>query len=389
MWTLIGLMLAFFATSALLRLYVGREWGPLMQMPWWVLGPVIAAIQRRPKIETLPVQATAEGIRFAAKLVPRAKLSAILRQEGDRTFVLLRGKGMFAASADVEVKGDAEADRLCGALGLDAKSATAEFAMQRTRNIGRPVLLVTVGAIIASVVALQFHSFIAPLVVFGALFAALVVSIPVATVAQRIKLRVGADGIVVQEGFAKRRFISHNEIRSVDSMNEAVLVGLANGEQLRFEVGARTKNSKQSAELDTQARSIAWRIEKALQAYRALAGEAPQAALALDRGEKTVPEWIDQLRRVGHGASATFRDVGLTREQLLRVVESTTAAAKERLAAVVALREGLTEEEKPRIRVAADRCVEPAMRERMVRVAFAPDEELIETLGEENVALRR
>jgi hypothetical protein len=42
----------------------------------------------------------------------------------------------------------------------------------------------------------------------------------------------------------------------------------------------------------------------------------------------------------------------------------------------------MTEDEKPRIRVAAERCVQPALGDRMVRVAFAPDEELAAALDE-------
>ncbi len=142
----------------------------------------------------------------------------------------------------------------------------------------------------------------------------------------------------------------------------------------------RTKKQR-LAEYTLQAQSIAWRIEKSREAWSALAGDAPQAALALDRGDKSAREWIEKLRGIGRGANATFRSAQVTREQLLRIVESTTAEARERLAALVALREGMSEEEKPRVRVAAERCAAPDLRERMVRVAFAPsDDEVAEAL---------
>jgi len=135
MWTAIGFMVVLFAASVFLRGFIGKEWAPLMQAPWWVLGPLIAAIQRRPKIETLHVEASPDGVRLGEKLLPRAKLkSALLRREADKTFVLLRGTGAWGTSADVAVKDDDEADRLCSALGLDAKSTVAEFTMQRQRN---------------------------------------------------------------------------------------------------------------------------------------------------------------------------------------------------------------------------------------------------------------
>jgi hypothetical protein len=384
MWTAVGLMVALMVGSALLRAFVGKEWAPLMQAPYWVIGPIIAAIQRRPKIETLPVEATAEGIRVGKKLVTRASMkTALMRREAEKTWVVMRGWGLTGAHVDVEVKDDAEADRLCSALGLDAKTTVAEFALTRPNlGIGKPVLLVMVAFMVAAFAAISIHAMIAPLVILALAILLAVVGVPLLALHHRVKLRVGADGVVIKEGLTRSRFVTHDEIESVRAAENTVLLQTKR-ETMRFDVGARRKNKKQIQEdLARQAESVAWRIEKSRQAYLALAGEAPQAALALDRGEKSVGEWIEQLKRVGQGANATFRDVGLTREQLMRVVESTSAAAKERLAAVVALRDGLTEDEKPRIRVAADRCVEPAMRERMVRVAFAPDEELVEAISE-------
>jgi hypothetical protein len=389
MWTVVGLMLAVGVATFFFRRFIS-PWQPLLQMPLYVLGPIIAAIQRRPKIETLRVEATPEGVRIGQKLLPRAKLrSALMRREGDKTFVLLRGAGMMAASADVQVKDDDEADRLCGALGLDAKSTVAEFDMfgGNASNATRTTVMVAIATLMAAVAGATFaiasHHMLMPIIILMALLFGMLVVIPAAVLSRRTKLRVGADGITVKHGFAKREFVPHRGIAAVKAKGTQVVVTRADGEPMIFSVASQVAK-KQVEEVSRQAESIAWRIEKARQANAALAGEAPQAALALDRGEKTIREWVEQLRRVGQGANATFRDVGLTREQLLRVVESTSAAAKERLAAVVALREGLTEDEKPRIRVAADRCAEPAMRERMVRVAFAPDEELIGALSDED-----
>jgi hypothetical protein len=381
MWALAGAMVALGVGMAALRHFF-HGFQPFGPLPFWLIGPAIAAVQRRPKIETLAVSASPEGLVLGEKIVPRAKLkSAMLRREGDRTFVLLRGAGSMGASADVEVKNDDEADRLCTALALDAKSTTAEFALQRSNvAIGKPILAVMIAFIITTFAAIRVHALAAPLVILGLAILLAAVGVPLLAFHHRVKLRVGADGLLVKEGLLRSRFVAHDEIEAVRALDNAVMIVTKHG-TMTFDVGAAARgkrNKKKHVDLASQAESIAWRIEKAREAYRALAGNAPQAALALDRGGKTVREWIDQLRRVGEGANATFRDVGLTREQLLRVVESTTAAAKERLAAAVALRAGLTEEEKPRIRVAADRCVEPAMRDRMVRVAFADDDEMIE-----------
>ncbi len=384
MWTVTAILFALFMTTTIIR----AKFGPIApffgQMPWWLIGPILAAIQRRPKVETLDVDASLEGIRLGDKLVPRAKLkSALLRREADRMFLLLRGRSM-GASADVQVKSDEEADALCTALGLDAKSTTAEFTMNRKTSGFRAALLAAVAiAIAGSAFAIVLHTPVALLGMMIAFGALMLLGLPAMLIAQRAKLLVGADGIVLREGLRPRRFFSHDEIESVNARGTSVFIQPKHGDLIALMVGSDSGNKKQRAEAELQTQSVAWRIHKAREAYLALAGKAPDGALALDRGTRSVREWIDQLRRVGEGATATFRSVNLTRDQLLAIVESTSAAAKERLAAIVALHAGLTAEEKPRIRIAAERCVLPALREKMVRVADATsDEELAVALEE-------
>ncbi len=198
---------------------------------------------------------------------------------------------------------------------------------------------------------------------------------------------------MIQSLFGGRKFFSHDEIESVDVTGRVVVIKPKHGEEVMLTVGTHQGNTKHKKmqELELQAQSIGWRIEKAREAYRALAGHVPDAAVALDRGARSPAEWLEQLRRVGDSATATFRSANLTREQLFAIVESTTALAKERVAALVALHAGLTEDEKPRIRVAADRCALPALGEKMVRVADTKtDEELLHALDEaESAELRQ
>jgi hypothetical protein len=389
LWTVAGLMLAFFVASSLLRSHLGG-WGTLGQAPWWLIGPILAAIQRRPKVERAAIDASAEGLRIGDALVPRAKLkSAILRREHDKTYVLLRGASSLASlgsGVDVQVSTEEEADRLCRALALDAASTTAEFSLYRRTAAKRSLVA------IAALVALSFvvfgaavaHSAAAPFLTVAALGVLLLVTVPLAIFAQQAKLRVGADGIVLREGLKRREFVSHEEIEDVKAEGASVVIARKHGEPLRLAVaGSDPKKRRLAVELERTAESIVWRIDKAREAYRALAGAAPPAALALARNGKTAREWLEQLRRIGAGAGATFRSAGLTREQLLRLVESTTATAAERLAAVAALHDALTDDERPRVRVAAERCVEPALGERMVRVAFAPSDEELEAALDE------
>lgn len=389
LWTVAGLMTTLLVASMIFRVHFAG-WSTVAALPWWFAGPLLAAIQRRPKIRRAAIEASAEGLRVGGELVPRARLtSALLRRERDKTWVALRGKRAFGrASVDVEVASDDEADRLCRALALDAASTTAEFSLFRVEPRPDKRVLVIFGALLA---ALAFVPVALGSALPGAAF--LTVLAPAVLVAlavgiflfqQRARLRVGADGLVVREGLRGKRFISHDEIEGVRAAGSTVVIARKRGGELVYSTSGTDRSKNNGPEWERHAQSVAWRIDKAREAFRALAGDAPQAALVLDRGERTAREWLEQLRRVGAGATATFRGVALTREQLLRIVESTTAAARARLAAAAALHDGLTEEEKPRVRVAAERSAEPAFRERMVRVAFAPsDEELEAALAEE------
>ncbi len=377
-----ALFVVFFAAQTFLRAQFG-VWGGFV--PWYLIGPMAAAIQRRPKVETLAVTATPEGLTVGEKVIPRLKLrSALLRHEAERKFVLLRGKGLLAPSVDVEVSDDEAADLLTQALALDARSTTAEFSLLRRAVNLRPALaaivIVTMAALFGFVMVGGASLFIAlaPLLVLAA---ALTIGLPLLLLSRTAKLRVGADGIMVRNGLSRGQFYSHDDISAVHAEGSSVILERPHKPSLHFQVaGAQKKLAEEHART---AKSIVWRIDKARDAHRALAGATPQGAVVLAQGERTVREWIEDLKRVGEGANVTFRNALLTRDQLLSIVESTSAAAKERLAAAVALRSKLTDDEKPRIRVAAERCVAPELRERMVRVLDASDEELEGALEEE------
>ncbi len=380
MWLALGLFLFTAAFGLATRMH-------FWSMQWWLIGPLLAAIRARPKIENTRVLASADGLRVGGKLYPRAKFrSALLRREAGRTWVILRGKGLMESSnLDVEVESDEAADKLCAELALDAKNTTAEFSMMnRAPRTFQGVLMVGAGLmIVASVIGLAARVPLMPLALVSVFVAFMLIGIPLMIFAQRAKVVVGADGIVVKQAMKKSEFVSHAEVESVSASGAAVIVTRKHGEPIKLEVAGETARKKDAAERELHAQSIAWRIQKAREAFVALAGDVPQAALVLDRAGKTARAWLDDLRRAGAGANATFRGATLSREQLLRVVESTTAAARERLAAAVALHEGLTADEKPRIRVAAELCAEPALRERMVRVVDAPtDDELMAALEE-------
>ena len=358
--------LVVLAAASVLALIAVRS---LFPGSWFFLilpGPWLLA---RPHVARTRVVASREGLRLGERLIPRGRFTtALLRHEDGATFVALRGK----TNVDVEVASNVEADALLQALELDAGSAAVEFPLSAPVPV--PLVAVAMFAAFGAIVYFAPRDSPIGLVALAGFFLAFTWGVRLVS---RAVLRVGADGILVKRTLGRRRFLRHDEIRNVQADGDAVVVTPAHGQPLTFTVqgGRRGNESRRQDELRAdEAAAIVRRISQARRAFDELGARAPDLAAALARGSRTTEEWMNELRRIGAGASGTFRTIGVARDQLFAVVESTTAAARDRLAAIVALRATLTEDEKPRIRVAAERCALPDLREKMLRIAETEDE---------------
>ncbi|HEX4517722.1 MAG TPA: hypothetical protein VH054_29465 [Polyangiaceae bacterium] len=307
------------------------------------------------------VVASREGVRIGERLVPRADLSAALvRHERDTTYVELRGR----REIDIEVANNVEADALVRALGLDAASTTVDVAVSVP-----PDPLASTAVLMAST-GLAFYLAMIGLGGLAAITGVVGVAIVIVGMG-RATLCIGADGIVFRRAWGAARFVSHDDIVAVDVEGAAMIVREGSGRETRVTVREQTREG------DDQARAIARRIVQARQAHRE-SGVAPELTVALDRGARTTREWIAELRKLGAGAASTFRTLGVVREQLVALVESTSASAKDRVAALAALRGAMHADEEKRVRVAVDRIAAPDVRQQMVRVLDARDDEELE-----------
>jgi hypothetical protein len=314
------------------------------------------------RTERARVVASNEGLRVGDLSLPRAALeSALVRHDGPSTYVELRGKH----DVEIEVANNVEADALVRALGLDAGRTTLDVRVDLAPNpfVAAAVLLALVGVAVALALVGQ--------PAFAILSCFLAIAIVFTT--GRASLRIGADGIALRRRWTAARFIPHDQIGSVDLDGTHLVVRETSGRETRFSVRGQ-------GTLDDEGRAIARRIVQARQAHRA-SDAAPELSIALDRGAQTTREWLADLRKLGEGTVATFRTIGVAREQLFEVVESTAATAKDRVAALVALRSHLREEDKTRIRVLTERIAAPELRDNMVRVLdHEEDDELLEAL---------
>jgi hypothetical protein len=334
---------------------------------------------RFPRTAETRVRATREGLEVFGERVPRAAIkTALLRHEQGRTYARFDLKG--GRRIDVGVWNEKQAMRLFAAAGMDAMSTTAEFSLVSTNRLWQ--LLVVLPALFLGMsmsVGRTMFGLSAPI----AAVTILAVAILAWTQLRGVKMWVGADGLRVKDGFGKSAFYNHDDITGVASDGVRIDVALKSGPVLSWNVVQTKQPKEEHIEL---ARSIVRRILDARRAHRAL-DSVPLDAQALARGERSPREWLDALKRMGDGAQAGFREAATSRDALLRVVESTRATAVERLAAALALKPSLTEQEAPRIRIAAERCALPELSQRLrVVVDAATDEDAEKALLEAEAA---
>ncbi len=127
-------------------------------------------------------------------------------------------------------------------------------------------------------------------------------------------------------------------------------------------------------------RRIAADVDRALTRYGELA-ELDTAPVA--RGSQTSQEWFDELRAIGAGARAGYRSACTRRDELWRIVETSTVPSSQRAAAAVALGQ-LDRGEIKRLRRTRRQSASPNLRFVLANLASgAPDEEVLaEALAE-------
>lgn len=261
--------------------------------------------------------------------------------------------------ADVESRGGTSPSASCGVIAARVRwswlnGPGALTVVMTYLLLGLPYALIRAGqtsgaaALVTAIVGLF------PLVLFGL------------AQAFSVEIRAGADGVLFR-WFGWTKFLAYRDIRTCAAFHEDVAVGrtttdgddatilhlrLKNGRSVEVRsggLGLREGRFEQGAQLVRQIR------EGIAAAQRDTTDEA---ANQLARGEKPATAWLDELARRArrHG----YRDTALDRDELLRVVESSVAAPTARVGAAAILRKsGLRDEERARVRVAAEASVAP------------------------------
>ncbi|MFO0552801.1 MAG: PH domain-containing protein [Polyangiaceae bacterium] len=176
------------------------------------------------------------------------------------------------------------------------------------------------------------------------------------------RITIGTDGVIVHDLFG-RRFIPHEDITEVSASGGRLLLTLKDGAVCAVD--------------SAQAAALADRVREA----SALTHGGDVSLQALARGERTVEDWIGDLRGILKSAS-DYRRASLDRTRLLDVLVDGEATNEERVAAAVALRLAGDDSAREPIRVASAAFADPKTREKVLELANAEleDEAVAEAL---------
>ncbi len=265
--------------------------------------------------------------------------------------------GARAILAAVGADARASTMRLARGTAVDRRGAScllaALFVPALLFALGYPVFLVL--SIILALSEGSCREVTSALVVGGG---ALPFVLLLAALADRLgetTLRVGRDGVWIDGGVLRRRFLAHVELEDV-SAHEATLLLRTPGRDVRIRCG--------SAE---QAAAAAGRIEAARGGSRDAERRTAAEALLARQGDP-IDRWRERLRGVLE-ASSGYREAAIDEDQLAAVVEDPEATPGLRVGAAVALAGSSSPAARERVRIASQAQAEPQLASLLARAA--------------------
>lgn len=311
-----------------------------------------------------------EGVDFNGRTsIPRSKIvSAAYTPAVGRRPASVRFTGTRERELGwVEVKDHAEGDEALAALGLAPQQTSAQFyAVAKRGSTGFWAMIAAIVATVALSVgaaAMMHHAEAAYLAIIPFIFAS--------AYFMPASLHVGSDGLLYKMRVGSR-FFAWSEVLEVQPIQAGIKVLLKNGEGYDIPTVSRGKMYNEYERV-AQATLIS-RANDALAAFNR--GIPPDLSARVARLGRSKEEWIAQLRDREGG----FRDAPLRSEDLWKIVESPAAEVSARAGAAAVLAQEATEDDRVRLRVAAEVCVEPRLR--VVLDKAASGEDAMEALGD-------
>ncbi len=184
----------------------------------------------------------------------------------------------------------------------------------------------------------------------------------VIVMARRPRWVIGSDGLLVKVSSKPERFIPYADIEQVQSTRSRITVTLRTGPPVSLRCPDDAVERRRPR---VGASALARRIVEAKAASEARMAAPPEP---LARAGRDLQTWMQALDSLSDHAS-TYREATVSREQLWGTLEDAGQAPELRAAAAVALRAGLADDERPRLRVVAGAAAAPRLRVALERLA--------------------
>lgn len=208
-----------------------------------------------------------------------------------------------------------------------------------------------------------------------------------------ISILVGADGVRV--GRAVTRYADLQEVRLEEAQSsDSYVKTLVLVRRWRPPVRVASLSFPLLAETaadDVRQTALVAAISEGLSAWLARRDNTDRAAeQLLARGETTPSEWLNRLRALGSGATATYRDATMSRDTWTRLLASPAVKPSTRAAAAIALRAAEPGPSPKGIRIGSAAFVDAKVRVAAGEVESASDDRaLLEALWALETAERR
>ncbi|MFO0735904.1 MAG: hypothetical protein U0270_08490 [Labilithrix sp.] len=332
-------------------------------------------LARLGRASTGTVEITKEGVDFGASQLPReAIVTAAFTPAVGRRPPSVRFVGKNERELGwLAVEDHAQADQVLTALGLAPSQTSAEFyALAGYGTTGWAVLIASVVMSIAlgvGVAALAHQPAAAYLATIP-LLAASAIFLPA-------KIHVGSDGLLYKMRVGAR-FFPWSTVQAVLPIEKGIQVLLKTGETHDIPTVARGKMYYEyervaQATLIARATDALATFERARESDR---GDVPDVSARVARLGRSKEEWLSKL----FDREGSFREAPIRNEDLWKVVESPGADVTARAGAAAVLAREASDEDRVRLRVAAETCAEPRLR--VVLDKAATGEDVMEALAE-------
>lgn len=297
--------------------------------------------------------------------------SGFVVRDGQRTMTELRLRG--GDGIEVEVRDEREGEALLDTVGVAAHERALEV------RLGGAVY-----AMVTALVAMVPGFFVAGLASLGLgyalhlpstsmgfmIFALTAASVPTAQwLWAKATVVVGRDGVSMKRGL-ERWFVANSDVQTVTVQGSKIVLQLTDG---------RTKVIPSLGTSDERRDALAERIRESVRSNARPAALSVRLA-SLDRGERGHAEWERDLRALAADSDG-YRSSGLSRDELLDVIDGPQSSAERKVAAafVLSLRDKDKAVERVRIalavtaqasvRVALERAAEGTLDEAAIREA--------------------